>query len=132
MDGREWREFVDGLRQRWKSLWQDRIDDKLRAEGIASEDYKLLFVDQGTVIVATRDYAPPRFGKIVARHAEDKQPSVVAVSHPVVGGLGKFVRDVISKQRRFTKRGRRVPFEPEKKRQQLKKGGKGWLHFRMR
>lgn len=132
MDGREWRAFVEELKQRWTALWQDRIDDKLRAEGIASEDYTRLFVEQGTVIVATRDYAPPRFGEIVARHAEEQQPGVVVVPHPVVGGWGKFARDILSKQRRFTKQGRPVPSEPVKKRQQLKKGGKGWLHVRMR
>ena len=132
MDGREWRAFVEELKQRWTALWQDRIDDKLRAEGIASEDYTRLFVEQGTVIVATRDYAPPRFGEIVERHAEEQQPGVVVVPHPVVGGWGKFARDILSKQRRFTKQGRPVPSEPVKKRQQLKKGGKGWLHVRMR
>ena len=132
MDGREWRAFVDELKQRWKALWQERIDDKLRAEGIAREDYKLLFVEQGTVIVATRDYAPPRFGQIVERHAEDKQTSVDAVPSPMVGGWGKFARDVIGKQRRFTKQGRPVPSAPVKKRQQLKKRGKGWLNVRMR
>jgi hypothetical protein len=132
MDGREWREFVDGLRQRWKYLWRDRIDDKLRAEGIASEDYDLLFVDRGTVIVATRDYKPPRFRKILERHAEEKQPIVVAVPDPIVGGWGKFVRDAIHKHERVTKQGRPVPSEREKERQQLKKGGKGWLHVRMR
>ena len=132
MDGREWRAFVEELKQRWTALWQERIDDKLRAEGIASEDYTRLFVEQGTVIVATRDYAPPRFGEIVARHAEEQQPSVVVVPHPVVGGWGKFARDILSKQRRLTQRGRPVPSEPVKKRPQRKKGGKGWLHVRMR
>ncbi len=132
MDGREWREFVDTLRERWRLLWQDRIDDKVRAEGIASENYDLLFVDQGTVIVATRDYKPPNFREIMERHAEYRQPGRVVASTPVVGGWGKFIRDVISKQERFTKRGRPVPSEPEKKRQQLKKGGRGWLRVRMR
>ena len=132
MDSVEWREFLEGLRKRWKSLWQDRIDDRVRAEGIASDDYDLLFVDQGTVIVATRDYRPPNFGEILERHVEDKQPGRVVVSNPRVGGWGKFVRDVVSKQKRFTKRGRPVPSELEKKRQQLKKGGRGWLHARTR
>jgi len=124
----EWGEFLEGLRKRWKSLWLDRIDDRVRAEGIASDDYDLLFVDQGTVIVATRDYRPPNFREILERHVEDKQSGRVVVSNSGVGGWGKFVRDVVSKQKRFTKRGRLVPSEPEKKRQQLKKGGRGWLH----
>lgn len=128
MDSGEWGEFLEGLRERWKSLWLDRIDDKVRAEGIANEDYDSLFIDKGTVIVATRKYKPPDFREILERHAEDKQPGKVVVSNSGVGGWRKFVRDVVSKQKRFTKRGRPVPSEPEKKRQQLKKGGRGWLH----
>lgn len=128
MNSVEWREFLEGLRTRWKSLWLDRIDDKVRAEGIANEDYDLLFVDQGTVIVATRDYKPPDFREILEQHAEDKQPGRVVVSNPRMGGWGKFARDVVSKQKRFTKRGRPVPSELKKKKQQLKKGGRGWLH----
>ena len=130
MDGREWREFVDRLRESWRLLWQDRIDDKLRAEGIASADYDLLFVDRGTVIVATRDYEPPRFGQVLERHAEEKRPCGSVAQDPKVGGWGKFVRDVVRKQERFTKGSHPVPSEPVKKPQQLKKGGKGWLHFR--
>jgi len=128
VDSGEWREFLEGLRTRWKSLWLDRIDDRVRAEGIASDDYDLLFVDKGTVIVATRDYKPPNFREILEQHMEDKQPGRVVVSNSGVGGWGKFVRDVVSKQKRFTKRGRPVPSELEKKKQQLKKGGRGWLH----
>lgn len=129
MDSTEWREFVDRLRERWVVLWRDRVDDKVRAEGIASEDYGLLFVDQGTVIVATRDYKPPNFREILERHAEDKQPGRFVAPNPTVGGWGKFIRDVISKQERFTKRGRPVPSEPKREKQQLKKGGRGWLHY---
>jgi len=132
VDSGEWREFLEGLRKRWKSLWLDRIDDKVRAEGIANEDYDTLFIDKGTVIVATRNYKAPDFKEILERHAEDKQPGKVVVSNPRVGGWGKFVRDVVSKQKRFTKRGRLVPSESEKRKQQLKKGGRGWLHARMR
>jgi len=132
VDSGEWREFLEALRKRWKSLWLDRIDDKVRAEGIANEDYDTLFIDKGTVIVATRNYKPPDFEEILERHAEDKQPGKVVVSNSRVGGWGKFVRDVVSKQKRFTKRGRPVPSQPEKKKQQLKKGGRGWLHARTR
>lgn len=128
MDGGEWREFVDELRQCWKLLWRDRIDDRVRAEGIASEDYEILFVDQGTVIIATRDFKPPSLVEIVERHLEDKQSGRVVAPNSTVGGWGKFIRNVIRKQEKFTKRGRPVPSEPEKKKQQLKKGGRGWVH----
>jgi hypothetical protein len=115
------------LKGEWKALWRERIDDRVRAEGIANRDYPRLEVERGLVIVATRDYKPLDFVKILQRHS-------LVSSNPSVGGWGKFIRDVISNQKRFTKRGRPVPSKPEHERQkdqQCKKGGRGWLHVRM-
>jgi len=124
------KEFVDELRGQWKLLWRDRIDDKVRAEGIASQDYSKLFVEQGTVIVATRDYKPPDFVEILQRHVSSDAEKLVP-PNPAVGGWGRFIRSAISKQKRLTRRW--VPPEPDRKKgQQPKKGGRGWLHFRMR
>jgi len=126
----ELKEFVDELRGQWKLLWQDRIDDRLRAEGIANEDYSKLFVEQGTVIVATRDYKPPDFVEILKQHISSDAERLIP-SNPVVGGWGKFMRDVLRKQRGLTRRP--APPKPERgKGQQHKKGGRGWLHFRMK
>ena len=61
----EVKEFVDELRTEWKHLWQNRLDDKVRAEGIAKQDYSKLLVERGTVIKATRDYKPLDFFDIV-------------------------------------------------------------------
>ncbi len=90
-----------------------------------------MFVDRGTVIVATRDFKPLDFVEILERHKPSEVPNAVP-PRPGVGGWGKFVRDFVRKQRRFTKRGRPVPSEPKRKgSQQRKKGGRGWLHARM-
>ena len=124
------KEFVDELRVQWKLLWRNRIDDKVRAEGIANQDFLRLFVEQGTVIVATRDYKPPDFVEILQRHVSSGVEKLVSPS-PTVGGWGRFIRSVVSKQRRFGRRW--VPPEPDRKKgQQRKKGGRGWLHFRMK
>jgi len=126
----ELKEFVDELREQWKLLWQDRIDDRVRAEGIANEDYSKLFVEQGTVIVATRDYRPPDFVEILKQHISSDAERLIP-PNPAVGGWGKFVRSVLKKQRGLTSR--TAPSKPERKEgQQLKKGGRGWLHFRMK
>jgi hypothetical protein len=131
VDRVEWKAFVDDLRSVWKSLWLDRIDDKVKAEGIASEDYSSLFVDRGTVIVATRDFKPLDFVEILERHKPSEITNAVPPS-PRVGGWGRFIRDSISKKRRHAKNGRTVPSKPERKgNQQRKKGGRGWLHARM-
>jgi len=129
----EWKEFVDELKARWKMLWRERIDDKIRAEGIANRDYSKLFVERGLVIVATKDYKPLDFVEILQQHIPFEVSDRVVPPNPSVGGWRKFIRAYISKQRRFTKRGRPIPREARhKERQQLKKRGRGWLHFRMK
>ena len=57
----EWKRLVDDVRMQWRLLWRDRIDHRVRAEGIASRDYSLFFVDRGDVIIATRDFKPLSF-----------------------------------------------------------------------
>ena len=132
METYEFKEFVEELKKEWRTLWRDRIDDKVMAEGIASNDYSLLFVERGLVIVATRDYKPLDFFEILQRHRPPELGDGVVIPSPSVGGWGKFVREVLrSKPKRVTRRGRPVPSESKRKeRQQLKKGGRGWLHFR--
>ena len=130
METAELKEFVDELRAQWTLLWRERIDDKVRAEGIANQEYSKLFVERGTVIIATRDYKPPDFVEILQRHVSSDAEKMVP-PNPIVGGWRKFIRSVISKQRNLTRR--RVPPETDRKKdQQLKKSGRGWLHFRMR
>jgi len=120
------KEFVDELRTEWKSLWQNRIDDKVRAEGIAKQDYSKLFVERGTVIMATRDYKPLEFFDIVQDYlAFDAEKALPP--NATVGGWGKFVRNNINKKKTTIRRF--APPKPTpKKGQQQKKGGRGWLH----
>ena len=47
---------VEELKTQRKRLWQERLEDKVRAEGVAINDYSSLFVERGTVIRATKDY----------------------------------------------------------------------------
>ena len=130
METSELKEFVDELRGQWRLLWRDRIDDRVRAEGIANEDYSKLFVERGTVIVATRDYKPPDFVEILQQHIASGADKLIPPD-PAVGGWGKFMRSVLRKQRELTRR--LAPPKPNRdQRQQLKKGGRGWLHFRMK
>jgi len=124
------KQLVDELRVKWRTLWRDRIDDKVRAEGIANTDYSLLFVERGTVIIATRDYKPLDFYEILEQHRVRNADNVVP-PNPSVGGWGKFMRSVLRKES-VIRRERPAPPEPNhKKEQQQKKGGRGWLHIRM-
>ncbi len=124
------KEFVDELRTEWKDLWQTRLDDKIRAEGIAKQDYSKLFVEQGTVIMATRDYKPLEFFDIVQKHLEFDAEKAVPINS-TVGGWGKFVRNNIRNQRNSPRRTYSPPKPTHKKGQQQKKGGRGWLHAKL-
>ncbi len=129
METDEVKEFVDELRNEWKGLWRNRIDDKVRAEGIAKQDYSKLFVERGTVIMATRNYKPLEFFDIVQQYvAFDAEKAVSPNS--TIGGWGKFIRSKIRKQRKAS-RSFAPPKPARKKGQQLKKGGRGWLHAKL-
>lgn len=129
----EWKEFVAELKTQWKMLWRERIDDKIIAEGIANRNYSMLFVEQGLVVIATRDYKAPDFFEILQRHMTPEMINTVIPPNPSVGGWRKFIKSFISKPKQFTKRGRPIPSKLKcKEKQQLKKGGRGWLHFKMR
>ncbi|MEM2506760.1 MAG: hypothetical protein QXF61_06960 [Nitrososphaeria archaeon] len=121
-------EFLRRLKEEWQLMWRERFDDKVRAEGVAVRDYPMLLIDRGFVIFASRDVKAPSFSEVVDFWASQ---GYVYVPNPIVGGWGKFIRTEIrklqSKAKMFNedqrKRGR------EGKKQQLKKGGRGWLHI---
>ena len=129
MDGPSSEEIVEELKVQYKMLWRERIDDKVRAEGIANKDYSMLFVEKGTVIFATRDFKPLNFKEILERHKAFDADRFVPPS-PQVGGWGKFIRtEIASRKRHGRLRQIRQYFDDKKQRQHLKKGGKGWLHY---
>jgi len=127
----EAREFVEELRKDWKDLWQSRVDDKVRAEGIANKDYAKLFVERGTIIMATRDFKPLDFFDIVQLYFDCDAEKMVP-PNPTVGGWGKFIKTHIKNQKK-TRTRRFIPTKQSSRRgQQLKKGGRGWLHISLR
>ena len=121
------KEMVEELKTEWKKLWQERFDDRLRAEGIAITDYSSLFVDQGTIIHATRDFKALNFKEILKRHQVENAERFVQ-PNPQVGGWNKFIKTEITNNKPQTHK-RAASYCPEKKEvQQSKKGGRGWLH----
>jgi len=126
----EWIEFRRSLKEEWKNLWRERIDDKVRAEGIANRDYDMLFLDRGTIIFASRDAKLPSFREILETWVPPSMMNAVPPD-PSVGGWRKFIRTELKKvigrrKRRFDHR----EGANERRSQQLKKGGRGWLHVR--
>ena len=118
---------VEEIRAEWKLLWQGRIDDKVRAEGMADRCFSLLAVERGTVISATRDFKELSL-KAILRSYDVLNVEQVIGPHPSVGGYTKFARTVLNKQARVQRF--RVEEQPLRhgKNAQLKKGGRGWLH----
>ena len=121
------KELVEELKIQWKKLWQERVDDKVRAEGIAIGDYSRLFVEKGTVIHATRDFKALNFKEILEQHQIANADRFVPPS-PQVGGWTKFIKTNVTSQR--TRKNTRASLycEDKKEKQQPKKGGRGWLH----
>ena len=123
------KEFVEELKVEWKRLWNERVDDKVRAEGVAVNDYNSLFIDQGTVIHATRDFKALNFKDILEQHEVANVERYVP-PNPHVGGWGKFVKDNITANQQSKKKKKSAEFfvEAKAEKQHLKKNGRGWLH----
>jgi hypothetical protein len=122
------KEFVEEIKTEWKKLWRERFDDKVRAEGIALNDYNQLFIDKGTIIHATRDFKALNFKEILEEH-EILNAERYITPDPHVGGWTKFVKTNITSQKLERKRSAQLPSEETKEKQQLKKNGRGWLHI---
>lgn len=120
------KEFVEELRVEWKKLWSERLDDKVRAEGIAVNNYDNLFIDKGTIIHATRDFKVLNFKEILEEH-EVMNAERYIPPDPHVGGWAKFVKMNITSQK-LQRKEMAAEVTEGKERQQLKKSGRGWLH----
>ena len=124
----EEKDAVEVLKAEWKRLWRERFDDRVRAEGVAKDDYSAVFVERGTVILATRNFRLLSFRDVLEKHGVvDAHRFVAPDVH--VGGWGKFVRANIVGQKagKPVKRAASYVAEPKVK-QHLKKGGRGWMH----
>ena len=124
--GLDQKTLVGELKTEWRKLWAERVDDKLRAEGVAKNDYSMLNVDRGTIIHATRNYKPLDFKEVLERHEVENAERFIP-PEPQVGGWNRFIKEniyckpVVSKRAQVYQR--EIPVK-----QQPKKGGRGWLH----
>jgi len=121
------KEVVEELKVEWKRLWLERVDDKVRAEGVAIQDYSSLFVDKGTVIHATRDFKALNFKEILEQHQIDNTDRYIPPTKEV-GGWNKFIKHQITSQNHPKKKRAELYEVQKKEKQQSKKGGRGWLH----
>lgn len=122
------KEFVEQLKIEWKRLWQERVDDRVRAEGIAINDYDQLFIDKGTIIHATRDFKALNFKEILEEHEILNAERYIAPD-PQIGGWAKFVKTHINSQKEKKRKLDDISSREKKDKQQLKQNGRGWLHI---
>ena len=122
------KEMVEELRIQWKKLWQERVDDKVRAEGVATANYCDLFVEKGTIIHATRNFKTLNFKEILEQHQVANVDRYIP-PNPQIGGWNKFTKVNITNQRPRRKRRAELYCDEKKEKQQPKKGGRGWLHL---
>jgi hypothetical protein len=54
--------LITEVKSQWKRMWRERIDDHERAESIAGTDFEKLFVERGTVVLATRSFSARALG----------------------------------------------------------------------
>jgi hypothetical protein len=124
----EEKKTVEELKAEWKRLWRERFDDHVRAEGIAREEYSQVFVERGTVILATRNFKLMSFREVLEKHGIIDVHRYV--SDPRVGGWGKFIRATFPTQKASNHIKRAASYVPEpNEKQHLKKGGRGWVHL---
>jgi hypothetical protein len=120
--------MIEALRIQWKKLWQERVDDKMRAEGVATADYCDLFVEKGTVIHATRNFKALSFREVLEQRQIANVDRYVSPA-PHIGGWTKFIKVNITDQRSRKRRRAELYCEEKREKQQPKKGGRGWLHL---
>jgi membrane-bound lytic murein transglycosylase B len=127
----EKKELVENLRQEWKTMWKSRIDDEVRAEGIADKTYERLFIDRGLILFATRKFKPPEFQEILRKYLTSEEAERL-IPDPVKGGIRKFIREYITANNKISRSQREEwvhELDAMKKKQQSSHGGRGWLHF---
>lgn len=119
--------IVEDLKVQWKSLWSERLNDKVRAEDISGKDYEFLQVERGTIIHASRDFKPLNFKDILEQHKVEN-PDCFIQPNVIEGGWTKFVKTKITPHKTRTERLQCLCSTEKRTNQQPKKGGRGWLH----
>ena len=72
-------------------MWNERYNDKIKAEGVSAQNYDLLKVDKGTIIHATRDFKPLNLKEVLEEN-KIETPDRYISPNPQIGGWNKFVK----------------------------------------
>lgn len=121
----QFRHLRDELKGDWATLWKTKLEDRVTAEGISSQEFMRLFVNSGEILFASRDFKPISFREIIERHLGSDVAGKVDPD-PSIGGWGKFIRENLPVSKKASKRERpAIKFDTS---QQQRKHGCGWLN----
>jgi hypothetical protein len=121
------KQLVAGLKVEWTSLWCERFNDKVRAEGVSLADYHKLKVKRGSIIHATRSCRTLIFKEILKENLVVNPDRYIQPASSE-GGWNKFIKTQITNPSAPIRK-RAASYVPVKpKGSQPKKGGRGWLH----
>ena len=121
-------ELVSELKGQWKLMWQERFNDKVKAEGISLSNYTALNIEKGTVIQATRDFKATNFKEILEQHKIENPDRFITPDNSA-GGWNKFIKTKITNNKPLKEKHPTTTHNtPAKIGQHHKKGGRGWLH----
>lgn len=115
------------LKNEWRQLWEQKINDEWRGEAVARQEYAALYVDMGDVIWATRSFKPYKFQDVLERHEKELGKRIQPID-PKVGGWGKFIREEVRKPNRGNRMKDNRIIDHSRSNSPHKKDGRGWLH----
>jgi hypothetical protein len=119
--------LVEEIRIQWKQMWNEHFNDKVKAEGVSTNDYPTLLIGQGTIINATRDFKALNF-KDILRQQKVENPDRYQPDK-YIGGWNKFIKNSIAAKTGKAKNpSKATPSKPSSK--QTKKSGRGWLNVK--
>jgi hypothetical protein len=121
------KKIIEELRNQWKKLWREKLDDKIRAEGVATKDYLSLFVEKGTIIKATKDFKALNLKEIIEQYQFSNLERILP-PNPQEGGWNKFIKTKVLKNHKQKREDFTFQLNGKKEKQHPKKGGRGWLH----
>ena len=111
------------IKLEWTDLWTNLHKDKVRAEGVSAKDYKILFVESGEILHATRDYKPISYHEILEKNIGSEEVSKVEID-PQVGGWKTFSKKHFPpKKDKINRNGPNIKHDLS---QHQRKGGFGW------
>ena len=110
------------IKEEWDTLWNTKVYDKDRSEGVSTKKFHLLSIEAAQVLHDSRGSSMPCLDDIyeglVGKEVTDR-----VVTYPKVGGWKKFAKNTFPP----IKPPRKIKVSKNKNQQQ-RKGGRGWLN----